>query len=51
MGSAGGVLESLARNQHAEDWVALADGLEYDLAPALLQWSVVFEAMQERCAA
>lgn len=51
LGSAGVVLDSLAQHQRAEDWVALADGLEYDLAPAILQWGVVFEAMQERCAA
>lgn len=51
MGSAGVVLDSLAQHQRVQDWVALADGLEYDLAPAILQWGVVFEVMQERCAA
>lgn len=50
LGAAGVVLDSLAQQQRAEDWVALADGLEYDLAPAILQWGAVFEAMQERCA-
>lgn len=51
LGAAGVVLDSLAQHQRIEDWVALADELEYALAPALLGWSVVFEAMQERCAA
>lgn len=51
LGAASVVLDNLAQHQRAGDWVALADGLEYDLAPALLQWGVVFEVMQERCAA
>ncbi|MEZ5284180.1 MAG: hypothetical protein R2712_05095 [Vicinamibacterales bacterium] len=51
LGTTGVVLDGLSHHQRAEDWVALADELEYDLAPALLQWSRVFEALQERCAA
>jgi len=51
LGSVGVVLDSLAQWQQGRDWVAVADGLEYDLAPALLQWGVVFDAMQDRCAA
>lgn len=51
LGSVGVVLDSLALWQQGRDWVAVADGLEYDLAPALLQWGVVFDAMQDRCAA
>jgi hypothetical protein len=51
LGATGVVLDTLAHAQRSEDWVALADGLEYDLAPALLGWGVVFEVMQERCAA
>ena len=30
---------------------AVADALENDLAPALLHWGVVFDAMHDRCAA
>lgn len=51
LGSVGVVLDSLAQWQQGRDWIAVADGLEYDLAPALLQWGVVFDAMQDRCAA
>lgn len=51
LGSVGVVLDSLAQWQQGRDWVAVADGLEYDLAPALLNWGVVFDAMQDRCAA
>jgi len=51
LGGVGVVLDSLAQSQQGRDWTAVADGLEYDLAPALLQWGVVFDAMQDRCAA
>lgn len=51
LGSVGVVLDSLAQWQQGHDWNAVADGLEYDLAPALLHWGVVFDAMQDRCAA
>lgn len=51
LGGVGVALDSLAQWQQGRDWIAVADGLEYDLAPALLQWGVVFEAMQDRCAA
>jgi hypothetical protein len=51
LGATGVVLDTLAQHQRVEDWVAVADELEYALAPALLGWNVVFEAMQERCAA
>jgi hypothetical protein len=44
-------LDALAQHQVVEDWVALADELESTLAPSLLAWSVVFEAMQARSAA
>jgi hypothetical protein len=50
LGAVGVVLDELARSQREGDWVALADGLEYDLAPALLRWTVVFDAMREGCA-
>ena len=38
-------------DQQVEDWVAVADELEYGLAPALLGWSIVFDAMREASAA
>jgi hypothetical protein len=44
-------LDSVAQGQESRDWSALADALENDLAPSLLQWGVVFEAMDDRCAA
>jgi hypothetical protein len=44
-------LDTLAQWQDGQDWPGLADALENDLAPALLQWGVVFEAMHDRCAA
>ena len=51
LGAVGVVLDQLAESQRAADWIAVADGLEYDLAPALLQWGVVFDAIDDRCAA
>jgi hypothetical protein len=44
-------LDTVAQGQESCDWAALADALENDLASALLQWGVVFEAMHDRCAA
>ena len=44
-------LDALAQWQDGRDWPRLADALENDLAPALLQWGVVFEAMHDRCVA
>lgn len=44
-------LDALAGWQDGRDWAGLADALENDLAPALLHWGVVFEAMHDRCAA
>ncbi|MGE0463958.1 MAG: hypothetical protein AB7Q16_21535 [Vicinamibacterales bacterium] len=51
LSAAGVVLDTLAQHQRAGDWIALADALEYDLAPAILEWGLVFDALQERCAA
>ncbi len=45
------VLDALAQCQDGRDWPELANALENELAPALLQWGVVFEAMQDGCAA
>lgn len=39
-------LDTLAQWQTSHDWIALADALENDLAPVLLQWGVVFEALR-----
>ncbi len=38
-------LGSLVAWQQARDWVALADGLEYELAPALTGWRDLLNAM------
>lgn len=42
-------LDTLVQWQNGRDWPALADALENDLAPGLLQWGVVFEALQDGC--
>jgi hypothetical protein len=44
-------LDRVAQGQESRDWSALADALENDLAPSLLHWGVVFEAMDNGCAA
>jgi len=51
LGAVGVVLDTLAQCQQGRDWIAVADALEFDLASALLEWGVVFDAMHERCAA
>lgn len=51
LGAVGAVMDTLAQAQRAGNWSEMADGLEFDLAPGLLQWGVVFDAMHERCAA
>ena len=51
LGAVGAVMDSLAQAQRAGDWITMADGLEHDLAPGLLQWGMVFDAMHDRCAA
>lgn len=51
LGATGVVLDTLAQYQRAQDWVALADELEYGLAPSILGWSTVFVAIEQRCAA
>jgi hypothetical protein len=51
LGGVGVVLDTMSVSQSGRDWPAVADALENDLAPALLQWGVVFDAMHERCAA
>ena len=39
-------LGSLVAWQQARDWVAVADGLEYELAPALAGWRDLLNAME-----
>ncbi len=51
LAAVGVVLDTLAQWQQGHDWIAVADALEYDLAPALLEWGAIFDAMHERCAA
>ena len=51
LGAVGVVLDVLAQGQQGNDWAAVADALELDLAPTLLEWGVVFDAIQDRCAA
>lgn len=51
LGAVGVVLDVLAQGQQGSDWVAVADAMELDLAPTLLEWGVVFDAIQDRCAA
>jgi hypothetical protein len=43
----GGRLEQLLGAQQARDWCAAADCLEYDLAPAIDRWRLVFDAIEE----
>lgn len=51
LGGVGVALDVMSQWQSGRDWPALADTLENDLAPALLQWGVVFDAMHDRCMA
>jgi hypothetical protein len=51
MGAVGVVLDMLVQEQAVRDWVALADVLEFDLVPALLEWGVIFDTLQDRAAA
>lgn len=51
LGGVGVVLDTMSQRQSGRDWPAVADALENDLAPAILQWGVVFDAMHERCVA
>jgi hypothetical protein len=42
-------IASLATHQDAEDWVATADVLEHELAPALIEWRVLIDVIAESC--
>jgi hypothetical protein len=39
------VLETLISAQASEDWVTVADILEYDVEPAIRQWATVLESL------
>lgn len=51
LGSLGVSLNNVAQWQRDRDWLALAECLEHQMAPTLLQWSVVFDAMHDQVAA
>lgn len=42
------VLDRLAQHQAVRDWPALADDIDATLAPAILHWALVFDAVQEQ---
>jgi hypothetical protein len=44
-------LGGLVRCQQAGNWAAVADGLEFELAPALAGWREVLDALGSRCCA
>jgi len=44
-------LGALASCQQAQNWPAVADGLEHDLAPALAGWRDVLDAIDSSCCA
>jgi hypothetical protein len=46
VGQVGAGLQILLASQQAQDWVAVADCLEFDLAPAIDGWSTVFDAIE-----
>ena len=45
------VFDQMYKSQTREDWVELADLLEYELDPALDKWNSLIEAFQLRLAA
>jgi hypothetical protein len=46
LGDVAVALDTLAQWQNGREWQALADALENELAPGLLHWSVIFEALR-----
>lgn len=44
-------IESLIRGEQAGDWLTVADGIEYDLAPALERWQGLLDACGDLCGA
>ena len=47
----GSWLESLVTAQAGQDWLTVADVLEYDLEPTLRAWMEQFELLRRQCAA
>jgi hypothetical protein len=47
----GSWLEALVAAQAGQDWLTVADVLEYDLAPTLRTWMEQFEVLRRQCAA
>ena len=45
-----GVLDALLSAQASEDWVTVADILEYDLEPAIHRWAAVLTQTAEQLA-
>lgn len=43
-------LETTLEAQQSQDWITVADVLQYDLEPALKRWAPVFTAFSERTA-
>ena len=41
-------IEALIDAQQAEDWIAVADALEYEVSPALKNWSDLLDALRDR---
>jgi hypothetical protein len=42
-----GHADALIAAQQAGDWITVADGIEYDVAPALQQWPGLFESLRQ----
>jgi hypothetical protein len=42
--------EAVIRAQRAGDWIAVADVIEYDIAPALRSWPALFDALRQAIA-
>lgn len=51
LGAVGVALDTVSQAHDAADWLAVAGALEHGLTPALLQWELVFDAVQDGCAA
>ena len=45
IGTLAGVLDTLISAQASEDWVTVADILEYDLEPAIRRWAALLEEL------
>ena len=45
------MLETLVSAQSTQDWLTVADVLEYDMEPELRAWLECFESIKQACAA